>query len=261
MAPSEIDYDVYTTPRMGAVQFGDFVAGDGTERENLLRAAQYVRRTHRARAWLAQRKVAEFLTSPSRNVGILTVAIDEAAAASEDPLASEQQQKDAGASKESLQGFLGALNTLPIGGKKILKIEDDQSPLLVGGCAVISPLSCLTVSVAKDGSERLGGIFLNTQVGKGLGAKEDTKRKRKKAGETVALIVLRRLIDFHSDIAEPYPVDALHVYARAGHVWPAPKSYAQKLLNIEADGRAVCRQWGDISAPTDFNPDRAAFHD
>jgi hypothetical protein len=93
-----------------------------------------------------------------------------------------------------------------------------------------------------------------------MGTKEETEAKRQKAGETVALPVLKRVINESSDHGAPYPKDALHVYARAKHSFCAPQHYATMLAHLEAEGRVIAAMLDSLKAPSDFNPDNATFH-
>ncbi len=257
---SDAEYDVYTTPRIGAVQFGDFVAADASERENLLKNAKFVRRTHRARAYFAREQIGKFLTQPVHNLGLIQVAIAECKADGEDPSFTEQKQADALASLDALRGFLALSNKLEIGTKDLLPANDQTQSIDVGGATVLMELTCLVKSFDKNKNERIGAIFLNSQKGRGIGKKEETQIKRRKAGETVSLLVLQRLINEYSDFGEPYYQDALHLYLRAKHIWPAPKYYTQRMANIEADGRAMANLWETVNPPSDFNPEKAIFH-
>jgi len=256
---SDAEYDVYNTPRIGAVQFGDFVAADGSEREGLLRGAKFVRRTHRARAYFARGQIGKFLLQPVHNLGLIDTAIDSANADSTNPKFTEQKQADAHASLDALRGFLALTNVMEIGSKDLIPADDKLQSIEVGGTAVSMELTCLIKSFDKNKNERIGAIFLNSQKGRGLGKKSETQAKRRKAGETVSLLVLQRLMDEYSDYGEPYYQDALHLYLRAKHIWQAPKYYTQRLSNIEAEGRAIAALWEGVSPPSDFNPDKATF--
>src|SRR5262249_10365553 len=104
MSFSDIEYDVYVTPRIGAIEFGDFAAAEGTERETILRNAKYSRRTHRARAWYARQEIVNYLTAPRRTLGSIDAAIAAAKADSETTLGAKQE--DAAASVDCLEKFL-----------------------------------------------------------------------------------------------------------------------------------------------------------
>lgn len=261
MAPSDAFYDVYNSPRINPVQFGDFFAGDHAERETLLQGAKYVRRTHRARAWFAREAITKFFISPSRKLGDLMAALDEAKLSEANPSISDEKREDAAASAECLDSFIKMANKLSLTGKELLPVDGDQYPIKIGGVPIQVDFACLVRSVDKSGAERIGGIFLNTQKGKGLGTREDTKKKRDKAGESIALLVLKRLQDEFSDCGEPLHDDALHIYARGHHFWSAPKAFATKLKNIDAAGRAIVTQWPTAKPPGDFDPAHAKFHD
>jgi hypothetical protein len=261
MLASEARYDVYNTPRIAPIQFGDFVAGDGAEREGLLRSAKYFRRAHRARAWFARQHIIEFLTSPLRKIGNLDAALETANSDKSNPSFSDEKRADAEASADCISMFIQHLNKIELAGREIVALPDEQFPTSVGPIGVQVDLACLLRSVDKSGADRVGGILLNTQKGKGLGQKDGTKAKRTKAGETVALLVLKRMIDEFSDIGEPRQEDAIHLYTRGGHAWRAPENYTRKLKNMEAEGRVILSLWGGIKPPSDFDPDKATFHD
>lgn len=261
MAPSEAFYDVYNSPRINPVQFGDFFAGDHAERETLLQGAKYVRRAHRARAWFAREAITNFFISPSRKIGELMAALDEAKLSEATPSFSDEKRADASASAECLDSFIKMANKLSLSGKELLPLDGDQYPIKVGGVPIHIDLACLVRSVDKSDAERVGGIFLNTQKGKGLGARDDTKKKRDKAGEAIAIMVLKRLQDEFSDLGEPLHEDAIHIYARGKHFWAAPKAYVTKLKNIDAAGRILATQWPTVKPPSDFDPANSKFHD
>lgn len=261
MAQPDILYDVYHTPRIGPVQFGDFVAADGREREIILQGAKFVRRSHKARAWFARQEITNYLLSPKKNLGNLDAALDDVKETSEDMSLSEGVRVDAAASVDCLSAFIAIGNKLPIFGKDILAVDEDQFPVKIAELSIQLDFTCLLRSVDKGGNDRIGALYINTHKGKGLGTKEATIAKRKKAGETVALLVFKRLMDEFSDLGQPYQQDAIHLYLRAQHYWCAPASYTNKLGNIAADARAIIKLWDTIESPSDFDPDRARFHE
>jgi hypothetical protein len=258
MSVSDVEYDVYNTPRIGAIELGDFSAAEGAERETILRGAKYSRRTYRARAWYARQEIVNYLTAPRRSLGTIDSAMEVAKTDAE--TSSGGKQDDALASLDCLKQFLGFQNQLDLAGKDIVGVDDEQKTLDLQGLEVWFSFNALVKSVSKTGEDRIGGIFLNTRVGRGLGSQPATIEKRKKAGETVALIGLRQLMDVYSDLGEPHPKDTYHFYIRAQHFWVAPNSYANRMKNLEADARAVTLMWNSISAPTDFDPGKAKFH-
>jgi hypothetical protein len=260
MLASEVDYDVYTYPRLSPVQFGDYIAGEGRERERILRAAKYYKRAPRSRAWFAKEAIASYLISPSRSIGHLDAALQEAKNDAANATLSDQRKMDASVSADSLAGFTAALNKMKIAGKDMFAVEGEQKPINFAGISLQADLACLVSSTSRSEVRRVGGILLNTQRGNGLGSKEDTVKKRDKAGEAVALLILHRMLNEFSDYGEPCPEDCIHVYARAKHVWCAPKSYVNKLGNMEAEARGIVGRWENISAPDDFMPSRANFH-
>lgn len=261
MRASEAEYDVYITPRIGPIQFGEFVSEEAGGRESLVRSAKYFRRTHRARAWFARQKITDFLISPRRNLGDIDAALEIANADKINPSYSDQKQADALASAECLKMLPKLINRLQLSGKDTIPLPDEQFPIKFGPLQIQVDLACLIRSVDKQGADRIGGILLNTQKGRGLGQKEETKAKRNKAGETTALLVLKRLIDEFSDMGEPLQEDALHIYLRGDHFWSAPTAFANKLKNLEAEARMLAVLWDSISPPSDFDPERATYHD
>lgn len=249
----DVVYELRTLPRIGPVEFGDFVAAEANEREAIVRAAKYVRQAPRTRAWFARQRIEDYLTSPVRNGGDLEAARDMAARAMTDPGWTEHERADAEASHECLSMFIRNLNQLPIQGRDVLPVAEEQPPLLIGPLAVDLELSCLMRAAApRGGPDLIGGLYLNTRKGKGLGQKEDTRLKRRKAGETVALLVFRRLLDAHSDLGEPAQEMAMHYYVRAGQIWTAPQAYVNRLRNLEADARMLASHWETVAPPPDF---------
>ena len=252
---------MYNTPRIHPVQFGDLAVADHGERETILQGAKFVRRVHKARAWFAKDEITKFLTSPLRKLGDLHAAVDHISSVVENESFSDETKADAIASKECISSFIKMMNKISLHGKEILNVDDDQYPLKIGGLSIHLDLACVVRYVDKSGQDRVGGVFLNTQKGKGLGTKDDTKRKRDKAGESIAILVLKKLQDEFSDYGEPAQEEAIHLYVRGGHYWPAPKAYATKLKNLDAAARAIVAQWDAIQPPADFDPSRAKFHD
>lgn len=258
MSAPDIDYDVYATPRLGAVELGDFIAAEGSERQAILRNAKYSRRAHRARAWYAKQEIVNYLTSPKRRIGDIDAAIS--IAETDSLTGTNAKQEDASASLDCLKKFLWFPNQIALTGKDIIGLDDDQKTFDIGGLMVLFSFAALIRSVDKNGNDRIGGIFLNTRQGKGIGTQPSTIEKRKKAGETVALLGLRQLMDVYSDFGQPNPKDTYHFYVRAQHFWTAPTSYATRLKNIEADAKTITMIWESITPPTDFDPDKAKYH-
>jgi hypothetical protein len=170
---------------------------------------------------------------------------------------SDLKRDDASVSVQNLSVFIKMLNKFKFTGKDLTPLEEKQPPVVIEGVKVQTDLACLVRSVSRSDVPRVGAVFLNTQAGNGLGTREETKRKRTKAGETVSLIVLGRLINEFSDFGEPHPEDCLHVYVRAGHFWSAPKSYVNKMENVKAEARSVANGWDAIVPPSDYDPARA----
>jgi hypothetical protein len=258
MSIPEIEYDVYNTPRIGAIEFGDFVAADGGERERVVRSSKYYRRAYRARAWYAKQEIEGYLSAATPKLGSLDSALDTAIklAASADGGKAE----DALASIDCLKQFIGYANKLPLSGKEIAAPTDGTKEISIEGLPVWFSLSAVVRSATKKG-DKVGGIFLNTRQGLGVGSKPTTIEKRKKAGETVALIALRRVIESYSHFGEPHPSDSIHVYVRAQHHWCAPTYYSLRMKNIEADARTIQLMWDGVKPPEDFDPAKAKFHD
>ncbi len=197
-----------------------------------------------------------------RKIGDLDAALAQARSDAKNESLPDQKQADAGASAECLDTFIKNLNILNIAGKDIVGLPDEQFPVTLGLLRIQIDFACLLKSTSKkDKIEKVGAIFLNTQKGKGLGQKDDAKAKRNKAGETVALLVFKRLMDEFSDIGEPMQEDAIHLYVRAGHLWSAPIAYANRLKNLEAESRILASLWDSVNPPPDFNPDKAKYHD
>jgi len=258
MSAPDIEYDVYDSPRLGAIELGDFVAAEGAERQTILRNAKYSRRAHRARAWYARQEIVNYLTSPRPSLGAIDAAI--ATCELDTQTGTPAKQEDATASLDCLKKFLWFPNQISISGKDVIGLDDDQKTFDIGGLTVLFSFAALIKSVDKNGNDRIGGIFLNTRQGKGIGSKPAAIEKRKKAGETVALLGLRQLIDVYSDFGEPSPKDVYHLYVRAQHFWNAPTSFVNRLKNIEADAHSITLMWDSIASPTDFDPEKAKYH-
>ncbi len=141
-----------------------------------------------------------------------------------------------------------------------MALVEEQEPLAIGPLLIELDLACLLRSHSpKGGVDRIGGLYLNVRKGKGLGAREETKAKRRRAGEAVALLVFRLLMDRYADLGEPWQADALHYYVRAGQIWSAPEAYVNRLRNLEADARILASLWETVSPPTDFDPNFAIW--
>ena len=114
MATPTFEYDVYNTPRIGPIEFGEFVAAEAPGRESVIRAAKYARRGPRTRAWFARQHIAAFLSSPLRKIGDLDAALGQARSDMKNESLPDQKQADAGASAECLHIFIKNLNILNI---------------------------------------------------------------------------------------------------------------------------------------------------
>lgn len=262
MASSDIQWDVYTTPRLDPIQFGDFVAADGAERERLLQGAKYFYRSHRARAWYARDAIHSYLTATKPNLGNLDAALTEVSELAKTSTLGPEKLADAQASQEALKNFIGLTNKLELAGKSLEALPEQQFPVKIGDIQIQVELECLIRSVdAKHGRDKIGGIFLNTRKWNGLGTKDDTIKKRNKAGETVSILIFKRIMDEFSDEGEPHQPLCLHIYARAQKIWPCPTSYFVKLKNMDAEGRAITLMWQTVKPPSGFNAAKAKMHD
>ncbi|WP_156398940.1 hypothetical protein [Methylobacterium sp. Leaf469] len=217
MLASEVEYDVYESPRLNPLQFGDYVAAEGKGCETVLRTAKFCKRGPRVRAWFARQQIGSYLTSASRSIGHLDAAEIEARRDAANASLGQQKRDDASLSADRLASFTKMLNKLKFAGKDLVALDEEQSDINIGGVSIKANISCLVKSVSRSDVSRVGAIFLNTQSGKGLGEREATAAKRKKAGETVSLLVLRRVINEFSDLGEPHPDDCMHIYINAGH--------------------------------------------
>lgn len=261
MTIPELEYDVYLTPRIGPVQFGDYVAAEGLERSRILQGAKFFRRSHRVRAWFAKQEINSYIASAKKNIGFLEAAIDDVEARSTNSKFSDEKRQDASASLDCLKKFLSYESKLKLSQKDLIALSDDQYPAKIGFLNIDVDLTCLIKSTSKTGENRVGALFLNTQAGKGLGTREETIAKRNKAGEAVALLALKRVIDEFGEYGTPHPSDTLHYYVRENHHWAAPKSYANRMKNLEAEANTIASLWPTLEEPTDLSSAKIHYHD
>ncbi|KCZ62406.1 hypothetical protein L53_12140 [Hyphomonas sp. L-53-1-40] len=261
MAEPDIIWDVYETPRLDAVTFGKYHAALDKSRPGILRGAKYNRRGHRASASDARGAMRQYLTSAFPNKGILDAHLDDYKKRLTDDSRSDEQHENDDANAENMHRFIHDWDDGNQDGKLLLPINSQQEPLNVGGVSVRIDLDCLIHSESKTGEKRVGGLFLNTQKGEGLGSKPDTIDRRDRAGNSVALLVLKTVADNFSSGRNPFPADCMHYYVRHKKIWHAPKSYKTKLADVVACGETAAEAWGNIQPPSTFDPARAAYHD
>ena len=121
-------------------------------------------------------------------------------------------------------------------------------------------LDCLIHSESKTGAKRVGGLFLNTQKGEGLGTQDETIAKRDRAGITVALLVVEAVKERFLGNREIYTPDCMHYYVRHNKIWTAPTSFSNALKDVHASGKTAADAWAAIEPPSSFDKDRAVFH-
>jgi hypothetical protein len=173
---------------------------------------------------------------------------------------SDEQHENDLTNLQSIEKFVGFWDQAKLGGKYLEALAADQPPMDVGGVQVRLQIDFLIRSQDKNGADTVGGVFLNTQKGEGLGTKAETIAKRNRGGEAVALLVLQRIINEHADEAVPNPADCWHCYIRQKQIWRAPKSHVRRREDLIAAGKTACLEWAAIQPPGGFDPKRAEFH-
>ncbi len=260
MTKPEILWDVYETPKLDAVAFGKYRAADDAGRPGILRAAKYNRRGHRASASNARGAIRDYLTSPFPNKGILDAHLEDYKKRLTDDSRSDEQHDNDKANHRNMKSFLNHWSQNQFGSKLITDIDEEQPPLMVGGMAVKLELDCIIQSTSKSNVQRVGGLFLNTQKGEGLGTRPETIAKRDKAGETVALLVLKAIEERFAGNQTVFPKDCIHYYVSQNKQWLAPASFAKKVKDVDACGKIAANQWIGIDPPSAFDPLKAKFH-
>lgn len=230
-------------------------------RPGILRAAKFNRRGHRTSASESRKAIRDYLTSPFPNKGVLDAKLDKFKAQLQNATRTDEQHLNDEANVGNLSRFIKEWDENAFGSKTVLPIKAAQSPMVVGGVEIRLELDCLVHSTSKTGVDRVGAIFLNTQKGEGLGSQAEAIARRERAGVTVALLVLKRVMDEHAQKRTPFPADCLHHYVRQAKVWSAPSSFANELKDIEACGVTAAKEWVGISPPAGFDPARAKYHD
>lgn len=260
MSAPDILWDVYKTPRLDAVQFGKYFAADHGGREPILRAAKYCSRGHRATGKEARDTIRKYVTAAIPKLGALDAAKEKFSDRLNDPARSDEQHENDLTNLQSIEKFLAHWDQGKLGGKVLEALPSDQPPMDVGGLLVRMQIDFLIRGTDKAGADTVGGVFLNTQKGEGLGTKPETITKRTKGGEAIALLVLQRIINEYADDAAPHYADCWHYYIRQKHIWLAPKSHTKKRDDISAAGKTAVAEWGQVTPPAGFDPKRAEFH-
>jgi hypothetical protein len=256
-----IEWDVYRSPKLFPVQFGNYAAATHAGTRTILQSAKYSYKGHRTSAYEARLCIRNFLVAPVPNRGTLDERLHFFDQRAQDGNRTDAQRLNDQANVAVIEAFLDYWDDNRFR-RFDFQAAEDQNPLMnVGGVEVRLQLDCICLSRNNSGDRLVGAYFLNSHKGTGLGNQEETIRRRNVAGETVALLTFRQLGENYSQHGRLNPSASRHLYIREKHHWQVPTSFARKMTNLDAIGEAIYRQWPDIDPPPNFDASKAVFHD
>lgn len=254
-----IIWRVNRSPRISALELGEYVANGDDKRETMRRNYKYERMISSILYSRVNQSAARFLASPTRDRRIL--ADCRAYLEQERDNATVPQQVDnAKYAIRSLDTFERAMNALPIGGVKVEHAPIFPVRVVSGVKMSVQPTVLLRVARPRY-SDLRGAIIVD--LAKGAEPKgDDLKAKATEAMEYTAML-LHDLVS-NSIVANGERASPDHCYTFHTHRQervPSPANYKREMNRIEAALRTLRDLWASIEAPSSFDPSRARFRD
>ncbi|WP_128080079.1 hypothetical protein [Roseicella frigidaeris] len=251
MASSDYRWRINSRPRFTVLEMGEYMAADDGPRETMLRDMRFERLSRTLIYRFLRPAVTRFLTSPTRDRGILhrcRATLEHEIAAASNP----QQRENLTYELRALQAFEGSLNALEMAG---LNFEPAQAapPLRIEGVTVsVQPTAHIRVRRPR-GTDLAGAIVVD--VAKGIALKSDEAVARRSDGMRHAAVLVHEYVAgaLGPDGAKPSPDHSIIFHSHRQERVCAPSGYRRMLRNVEAACRNIARSWEGIQPPANFD--------
>jgi hypothetical protein len=228
------------------------MAADEGPRETLLRDMKYERLGRTLNYRHLYRAIPSFLTSPTRDRGIL-VRCRMALEHERESAMSPQQRENLTYEIRALEAFEGSLNALGMAGLNFERVAA-AAPVKIGAVSIsVQPSAHIRVKRPR-GVDLIGAVVIDPA--KGVVPKTDAAKLKVKDGMLHAAIMIHQYVsrEFPEEDPRPSPEHCIvfHTFTQAKMC--APDGYQRIMRNIEAVCRGIERDWGDIQPPPSFDP-------
>jgi hypothetical protein len=259
MSDTPIIWRVNRRPRITALEMGEYMATDDRQRETMRRNLKYERVAPSILYSKVHDAVAGFLSSPTRDRGILA-RCRELLEGERDRATAPQQRENAVYALASLATFESSLNALPINGMQ-LERPPRAEPHTIGKVRVsIQPT--VLVKIAKMRGHQLRGAIL-VDPAKGIQPKSEELKRR----ATTAMAFTSMLLHEHvsntgiGDGERASPAHCLTFHTHRQELVPSPANYRKQLAIMQAACRTMAGLWESIDPPPSYEARYARFRD
>ncbi len=243
-------------PRFTVLELGEYMAAEDGPRETILRNMRYERVSRSLIYRLLYPAVARFLSSPTRDRGILAqcrIELEEAIKGATNPT----QRDNLNYELRALGVFERSLNALGMDGLTFEKAVPRR--IEIEGVAVsVRPSAEIRVSRLRGG-DLFGAVLID--VAKGIEPKTEESRLRLSSAMAHGAIILHQHVVDHraEEDGKPSPEHCFIFHAHRQEKVTAPSNYRRTYRNIEAVCRNIARSWEGIEPPSNFDRKRATY--
>jgi len=255
--PSVKKWRVKRHPRFTVLDFGEYMAADPSPRETILRDMKYERIGRTLIYDRLRRAIPRFLTSPTRDSGILAECRADLVRR-RDSATSSQQAENLTYEIRALEAFENSLNALEMGGLNF-ELAAAARPLQVEGVSIsVQPTAHIKVRSSR-GVDLAGAVVIDTA--KGPLPRTDKARAKLTNGMHHAAIMLHQYAvrEFSDPDPRPSADYCVIFHTNRQERVTAPDPYRRIFRDIEAECRNIARAWPTIPEPVGFDPKDAEF--
>lgn len=259
MSDSPVIWRVNRKPRISVLELGEYVAADDKQRETKRRNLKYERIAPTLLYSKVHEAIAAFLTSPTRDRGILT-RCGELLEGERDRATAPQQRENAVYALRSLDMFIASLNALPIGGLQLERTTSSE-PYNIGNVRVTIRPTVLVKVARPRGTPLRGAILIDPA--KGIEPKgESLKRRATEAMEYTSMLLHEHVSNSSvGDGERSSPGHCMTFHTHRQELVACPTSYKRELAIIGAACRGMAAMWHEIEPPASFDPTAARYRD
>jgi hypothetical protein len=251
METSKIIWRVNRTPRFSVLELGEYMAADDGPRETMLRNMRYERMAPSLMYRSLYRAISSYLTSPTRDRGILIGCKDEL----EQKLAeatNPQQRDNIKYELRAIEAFERSVNALGISGINFMRAPVGRRLQIEGVKVSVKPTAHIQVARPR-GSPLLGVLLID--AAKGIELKTEEAKAKATAGMRYTAILLHQYAteEFADATGKIVPEQCILFHSYRQQRETAPSTYRRDFRNIQAVCRNISRGWAGIEPPPSFD--------
>jgi hypothetical protein len=235
---------VRADPGLSAYQLADFMTSSYAGQITILTNAKYIEtgKPKIIQYSIARAAIANFLVSPTRDLGILAQAISTLQQRQNDSALSAFAQDDAKRSIEVIETFQKSLNSMALDGNVFEAPPKNVTPLMIHEVAVSVQPDALVMGSYKQ-QECIGSAFLRLAKG---GDSEAADANRAAMFPLLAALAHVHTATNLTDEGKAHAPLSMVIDVPRGEVCRATTSLSRKVQNIEAACRFIAALWPKI---------------